>query len=69
MRLKTEDQKYSEADEKSYAELVDRYIVASRNSCIPAKERHRCSNSQFRSKAIRFYEFTVEQEQHISEKP
>ena len=56
----TKNQKYSGAEDESYDKFVDQYIAASRDLCIPVKERHQYLHNLFRGEALRFYNANVE---------
>ena len=59
-RFATKDQKGNGADDVCYDEFVNQYIAASRDLCIPAKERHQYLHNLFRGEALRFYNANVE---------
>ncbi len=59
-RFATKDQKDNGADDDSYDEFVDQYIAASRDLCIPARERHQYLQNLFRGEALQFYNSNVE---------
>ncbi len=59
-RFVTKYQQYSGTDDESYDEFVEHYIAASRDLCIPAKERHQYLHNIFPCEAFRFYNANVE---------